>query len=82
MEADTSFKIETSECLECGGKITFIKEKGEIVCNRCGLIISEKNVDNFNSRMLVYNQEEIKKTSYSRHLQDIFSDIQQSMFLR
>ncbi|MFX1395095.1 MAG: transcription initiation factor IIB family protein [Promethearchaeota archaeon] len=48
-------------CLECGGNISLLQEKGEIICNNCGLIISERNIDITNEGERYFNAEEMAK---------------------
>ena len=45
-------------CPECGGSIIFIEEKGETVCNQCGLIINERLVDYSHSGKRAYTNQE------------------------
>jgi len=45
-------------CPECGGSIIFIEEKGETVCNQCGLIINERLVDYSRSGKRAYTNQE------------------------
>lgn len=48
-------------CPECGGHIISIQETGDIVCNQCGLVMQEKNVDFSHSGKRAYSQEERDK---------------------
>ena len=48
----------TNLCPECGGSIMFIAEKGENVCNQCGLIIDERQVDFSHSGKRAYTNQE------------------------
>jgi transcription initiation factor TFIIB len=82
MEADSSLKIEKKGCLECGNKDTFIKEKGEVICNKCGLIISERNIDNLNTGIRFFTSEEIEKKVSTGPPQTIFSNLKQSTFIK
>jgi len=82
MEADSPLIIETEKCLECGGKDTFIKEKGEIICNNCGLIISEKNIDHFNFGIRFFNSEEMEKKVSNGPPQNIFTILNQSTIIK
>ncbi|MFX1442215.1 MAG: transcription initiation factor IIB family protein [Promethearchaeota archaeon] len=82
MEADSSPSIEKMTCLECGGKDTFIQEKGEIICNNCGLIISERNIDNFNIGLRFFTSEEIEKKLTTGPPQTIFSNLNQSTIIK
>ncbi len=82
MEADSPPTIEKSECLECGGKDTFIKEKGEIVCNNCGLIISERNIVNFSFGTRFFTSEEMEKKIITGPPQTIFSNLNHSTIIK
>ncbi len=45
-------------CPECGGSIVPLINTGDVVCNQCGLVINEKNVDfSHNGRRAYTNQE-------------------------
>jgi len=50
----------TNVCPECGGSIIYIQEKGEEVCNQCGLISSERVLDYAHSGKRAYTTEEKK----------------------
>jgi len=51
-------KISLNVCPECGGSIIPLIETGDVVCNQCGLVINEKNVDfSHNGRRAYTNQE-------------------------
>lgn len=54
---ESSGKV-TNLCPECGGAIMFIAEKGENVCNQCGLIIDERQVDFSHSGKRAYTNQE------------------------
>ena len=45
-------------CPECGGHIIFIPQKGEEVCDQCGLISSERALDYAHSGKRAYTMEE------------------------
>ncbi len=45
-------------CPECGGSIISLIETGDIVCNQCGLVIHEKNVDFSHSGKRAYTNQE------------------------
>ena len=47
-----------NNCVECGGKIIAIQEKGEIVCGQCGLVISERIVDTSHSGKRAFTKQE------------------------
>jgi len=49
-------------CPECGGSIIPLISTGDVVCNQCGLVIDEKNVDfSHNGRRAYTNQEKISR---------------------
>jgi len=54
----TNEKEFSNFCPECGGTIISIEEKGENVCNQCGLIISERTVDFSHSGKRAYTNQE------------------------
>ncbi|MFX1479429.1 MAG: transcription initiation factor IIB family protein [Promethearchaeota archaeon] len=45
-------------CPECGGAIIYVEEKGEDVCEQCGLIINERAVDSSHSGKRAYTNQE------------------------
>ena len=45
-------------CPECDGLSISIKERGEIVCRKCGLIITERDFDIFYSNVKTFNEKE------------------------
>ncbi|MFX1238146.1 MAG: transcription initiation factor IIB family protein [Promethearchaeota archaeon] len=47
-----------NNCIECGGKIISIQEKGEIVCGQCGLVISERALDTSHSGKRAFTKQE------------------------
>jgi transcription initiation factor TFIIB len=56
MMAKTSEQIIV--CPECGGAIIYVEEKGEDVCEQCGLIITERAVDSSHSGKRAYTNQE------------------------
>ena len=68
-------------CLECGGNISLFQERGEIICNNCGLIISERNIDIKNEGERYFSSEEMAKKKLIGPPQNILLDIHQSTFL-
>jgi transcription initiation factor TFIIB len=49
-------------CPECGGSIIPLINTGDVVCNQCGLVINEKNVDfSHKGRRAYTNQEKINR---------------------
>jgi transcription initiation factor TFIIB len=45
-------------CPECGGSIIQLAYTGDIVCNQCGLVINEKNVDFSHNGRRAYTKQE------------------------
>jgi len=45
-------------CPECNGFIIYIKDKGETVCNKCGLILNEGEIDLSHHKGNFYNRAE------------------------
>ncbi|MFX1501704.1 MAG: transcription initiation factor IIB family protein [Promethearchaeota archaeon] len=45
-------------CPECGGSIIPLIETGDVVCNQCGLVIDEKNVDFSHNGRRAYTYQE------------------------
>ena len=56
MGAITKKNISLNSCPECGGTIIPLIETGDIVCNQCGLVIHEKNVDYNHSGRRAYTK--------------------------
>ncbi len=50
-----------NSCPECGGAIISIEEKGETLCEQCGLIINERSVDFSRGGKRAYNTQERNK---------------------
>jgi transcription initiation factor TFIIB len=48
-------------CPECGGTTIDIHQRGEIVCQQCGLVVSEKTVDITHSGIRAYSKHEKDK---------------------
>lgn len=48
-------------CPECNGYTISIREKGEIVCIQCGLVISERELDLSHNEIRAYNKQEKAK---------------------
>ena len=82
MDIGTYFNVEADKCVECGGRITVIQEKGEIVCNDCGLIISERIIDKTNSKARYFNAKEMKSKILTRPQNNILYDIHQSTLMK
>ena len=49
-----------NSCPECGGSIISIEERGETLCDQCGLIMSERSVDFSHSGKRAYTTQEKK----------------------
>jgi len=82
MDIGSCFNVEADKCVECGGRITLIQERGEIVCNDCGLILSERNVDKSASSARYFNAEEMNVKVLTGPQNNSLSDIHQSTFVR
>jgi transcription initiation factor TFIIB len=61
MDINTNVRNNANSCPECGGKIISIKEKGEIVCGQCGLVIKEKILDTAHSGKRAFTKREKEK---------------------
>ena len=57
-------------CPECGGATIDVHQRGEIVCQHCGLVLSEKSVDVNHSGIRAYSKHE-KDKKYHNELQII-----------
>jgi len=58
MGLNTKNNVLLNICPECGGSIIQLLNTGDVVCNQCGLVINEKNVDfSHNGRRAYTNQE-------------------------
>ena len=58
MGLNTKKNVLLNTCPECGGSIIPLVNTGDVVCNQCGLVIQEKNVDfSHNGRRAYTNQE-------------------------
>ncbi|MFX1322777.1 MAG: transcription initiation factor IIB family protein [Promethearchaeota archaeon] len=70
-------KINTyNSCPECTGSIISIKQRGENVCNQCGLIISERELDFSHNEIRTYNkQDEIKKQRLCPPISPLLPDL-------
>ena len=51
----------TSFCPECGGGTLSIEQRGETVCQQCGLVLNEKQVDISHSGIRAYSKQEKDK---------------------
>ena len=64
-------------CPECNGYIVLISERGETVCNQCGLIINEKEIDLKNSGRRTYTQKEKNKfDNYGWPISPLVADLE------
>ncbi|MBY8983450.1 MAG: transcription initiation factor IIB family protein [Candidatus Lokiarchaeota archaeon] len=52
---------QTSFCPECGGSTISIHQRGETVCQQCGLVVGEKEVDISHSGIRAYSKSEKDK---------------------
>lgn len=60
-------RIESSSnnCLECGGIIAPIEERGDAVCMTCGLVMDERLVDRSNNGIRAFSQEDRDKREFT-----------------
>ncbi len=58
MGLNTKNNIVLNVCPECGGSLISLTETGDVVCNQCGLVIDEKNVDVSNNGRRAYTNQE------------------------
>lgn len=58
MGLNTKNNIVLNVCPECGGSLISLTETGDVVCNQCGLVIDEKNVDISNNGRRAYTNQE------------------------
>lgn len=56
-EAQESGEDEMDVCPECGGQLVKDEERGELVCNECGLVVKEKQIER-GPEWRAYTQEE------------------------
>ena len=82
METEYPVKNKANNCLECGSIITLLQEKGESVCKKCGLIISEKNFDLSSNDVRYFNQEEMERKVRTGPPQNSLTDIHNSTRLK
>jgi transcription initiation factor TFIIB len=70
-------KNDTSNmCPECGGSIIPSINTGDVVCNQCGLVIHEKNVDfSHNGRRAYTNQEKISREQTGAPISILLPDL-------
>ena len=69
-------------CPECGGSILNILERGDIICQFCGLVIFEKEIDISNSGIRAYNkQDKLKKERTGSPMSILMPDISLSTTL-
>jgi transcription initiation factor TFIIB len=69
-------------CPECGGHIIFILERGENVCNQCGLIIDERNIDvSQNGKRSFTNQEREEREQTGSPISILMPDISLSTII-
>ncbi|MFX1365773.1 MAG: transcription initiation factor IIB family protein [Promethearchaeota archaeon] len=58
MGLNTKNNIVLNVCPECGGSIIPLLETGDVVCNQCGLVIDERNVDFSQNGRRAYTHQE------------------------
>ncbi|MFX1328357.1 MAG: transcription initiation factor IIB family protein [Promethearchaeota archaeon] len=58
MGLNTKNNVTLNVCPECGGSIISLINTGDAVCNQCGLVINEKNVDFSHKGRRAYNNLE------------------------
>ncbi len=61
MDVKTNSKNFSNGCPECGGKIISISERGENVCEQCGLVISERILDISQGGKRAFTKQEKEK---------------------
>jgi len=52
-------------CPECGGEIISVDDKKELVCSKCGLVISERGVDYAHTGKRAYTESEKNKRRHT-----------------
>ena len=82
MEIEYPVKNEANFCMECGGTITLLQEKGEIVCKNCGIVISEKNFDPSHNDVRYFNAEDMEKRARTGPPRSNLTDIHHSTRLK
>ncbi len=76
MGLNTKNTILLNVCPECGGSIIPLTETGDVVCNQCGLVIDEKNVDfSHNGRRAYTNQEKNNREQTGAPISILLPDI-------
>ncbi|MCK4480763.1 MAG: transcription initiation factor IIB, partial [Candidatus Lokiarchaeota archaeon] len=76
MSSNTKNNILLNVCPECGGSIIPLIETGDVVCNQCGLVIDEKNVDfSHNGRRAYTNQEKNNREQTGAPISILLPDI-------
>ncbi len=58
MDAKTKISEYLNLCPECGGSIIPLINTGDVVCNQCGLVIHERNVDFTHNGRRAYTSQE------------------------
>ncbi|UCD02153.1 MAG: transcription initiation factor IIB [Promethearchaeota archaeon] len=58
MGLNTKNSVLLNVCPECGGSIIPLMNTGDVVCNQCGLVINEKNVDFSHKGRRAYTNQE------------------------
>ena len=76
MTSITENSVKLEMCPECYGKIILIKEKGETVCSKCGLIIYERQFDLSHQGIRIYNKDgKVKKERLGAPISPLLPDI-------
>ncbi|MFO8017145.1 MAG: transcription initiation factor IIB family protein [Promethearchaeia archaeon] len=53
--------LQMNLCPECGGSVVSTHQRGEIVCRKCGLVVSEREIDLNHSGVRAYSKQEKDK---------------------
>jgi transcription initiation factor TFIIB len=74
--------VSTNNCSECGGSILNIPERGELVCEICGLVIDERGLETNHSGIRAYTkQEKDKRERTGSPISILMPDISLSTFI-
>ncbi|MBD3254491.1 MAG: hypothetical protein GF383_05330 [Candidatus Lokiarchaeota archaeon] len=82
MEIEYPPEKQMHTCLECGGIIKLIQEKGKVVCQECGLIITEDNYNTSISDKRYFNARDIQNKIRNGPPQTPLTDIRHSTRLK
>ena len=76
MGLNTKNNVLVNVCPECGGSIIPLLDTGDVVCNQCGLVIDEKNLDfSHNGRRAYTNQEKNNREHTGAPISILLPDI-------